>query len=870
MSAGTVFTEIDLDTRKFDAAQKRILYDAKTMAVNVEDAWKVLGQKSDVMYNAMRKQAENAYQRISADSKSSSAERIRAEEAMHKRISDLNEQQFGKQTSLLDTLKSHWVATSAAVVAAWVLVHKAFALAEEGAKVLAIQDSFKLMADSAKVNGEAMIAQMGKVTASTIDDSQMMLQAQRLLAQGLSQNQIVKLSETARVAARFMGVDVKNAFEMITESVITGNVRGLRPFGITMAATTQAIEKHASALGTVPGYLSEYGRSQAIVNEIIKKGEENTKLLGGELHPNLSEKFQQLNAVANEVKETMGIAMLPVFGAVSVVALSMSSGIMALASAYSLLEAQMLKLSLFEEKRKQAPEWEQRAADLMELAKNLDIAARDGGKLIISTLDVLREEINKRVKGINETLSGKPSQIGVAGVGPATGKPELDYEAMAKDRLPIIKKYEEEASKAALEVFNAGWEKIKNAAILNATQTFQSVEVIERQLSIEGAKQRLDDQVDILNKERDRAIEEVQKTGLMTETLRAQIVAVYADKEKAARIKTGNEITAIEIKQAKERADAIAESYKKQGYGYEVPTDKETTEWDARSAQLIRDRAINTADLNKQVFELQGNWIAAREAEISFNDATLDNYIKTHNLTDQQEILLKQLNDIKNAELEAQKNMDVGKLIEIGSNKAVIDLNKDLINQYETLLPGGVHIFAQSLFDAVNSGQNFFQSMLTGFSQLIQKISMTIMEMEMLKALGYGQGASSGGGLLGGLFGWVGSLFGLGSKTVTGGEYGWGGYQQGFQEGGSFWTRGATHFVAGEGGEPEYVNITPKSKMGMGGQPIIYNDNRVTNNTYIDALDQKSIEDRVTGPVVRGMGKPKYRDAMKNIVRRNG
>src|SRR3989304_7746332 len=101
-SVGVIFAELDLDTTKYTAAQKKILYDSQTMAINQENAWKNLGQKSDLMYEAMRKAAENAYKRIASDSKSSAAEIVRAEEAKNAKIKALNEQQFGHQTSLLD------------------------------------------------------------------------------------------------------------------------------------------------------------------------------------------------------------------------------------------------------------------------------------------------------------------------------------------------------------------------------------------------------------------------------------------------------------------------------------------------------------------------------------------------------------------------------------------------------------------------------------------------------------------------------------------------------------------------------------------------------------------------------------------------
>jgi hypothetical protein len=174
--------------------------------------------------------------------------------------------------------------------------------------------------------------------------------------------------------------------------------------------------------------------------------------------------------------------------------------------------------------------------------------------------------------------------------------------------------------------------------------------------------------------------------------------------------------------------------------------------------------------------------------------------------------------------------------------------------------------FSNNFIDSVNQGFKNIGDAAASFGMDVLKI----LEKMALNAALFGNiMGEKGAGGYGGLIGWIGGLFKGGGGGATAAETVWD--FPGFLAQGGFsgMVNRPTAFMAGEGGESEFVSITPKSKMSMGGQPIIYNDNRVTNSTYIDALDQKSIEDRVTGPVIRGMGKPKYRDAMKNIVRRN-
>lgn len=167
---GTIYAELDLDTSKYTAAQKKILYDSQTYAINVENSWKVLGQKSDVMYNAMRQQAINAYENIKARATSSAAEIVRAEEAKNARIKSLNEQQFGHHTSMLEGLKKNWIAASAAVIAAWMLVRRAFS---EGREIASMANDIERMSKTVGISTDewqkfSFAAKMSDVTTESL------------------------------------------------------------------------------------------------------------------------------------------------------------------------------------------------------------------------------------------------------------------------------------------------------------------------------------------------------------------------------------------------------------------------------------------------------------------------------------------------------------------------------------------------------------------------------------------------------------------------------------------------------------------------------------------------------------------------------
>jgi hypothetical protein len=89
---GTVFVELEIDDSKFTRSERKILDEARSTALSVEKNWRIIGEKSDLMYTAMEHRAVNAYNAIANNAKSSAAEQIRAQAQMVSQINNLNMQ----------------------------------------------------------------------------------------------------------------------------------------------------------------------------------------------------------------------------------------------------------------------------------------------------------------------------------------------------------------------------------------------------------------------------------------------------------------------------------------------------------------------------------------------------------------------------------------------------------------------------------------------------------------------------------------------------------------------------------------------------------------------------------------------------------
>jgi hypothetical protein len=169
---------------------------------------------------------------------------------------------------------------------------KAFDFMEEGAKALQIEETFRKITQASDIMGDALIENIKRASGVFVDSMELMIMAQRALVEGLDPQEIVQLTDASRTAARMMGMDVRNSFNMIMESVISLRTRGLRPAFPEIKEETELFARLANTLGVQADQLTITGQRQAIVNEILRQNVEVLKILGP-LHQDEYEKMQQ-------------------------------------------------------------------------------------------------------------------------------------------------------------------------------------------------------------------------------------------------------------------------------------------------------------------------------------------------------------------------------------------------------------------------------------------------------------------------------------------------------------------------------------------------------------------------------------------------
>lgn len=184
-----------------------------------------------------------------------------------------------------------------------------------GEKIDAINKRFEILAQQQAINAEALASGVARAVDGTVDMEDALEAAGRALINlQVGTREIPQLFELARKAASAFGGDTVANFERIQQAIITGNTRSLREVGIFINAE-QAYKRLADSIGTLPNNLSETGKQQAILNEVLRVGEERLKNISSSITP--VEKSLKVLAVSfGEVGDTFAMLANKILGPV--------------------------------------------------------------------------------------------------------------------------------------------------------------------------------------------------------------------------------------------------------------------------------------------------------------------------------------------------------------------------------------------------------------------------------------------------------------------------------------------------------------------------------------------------------------------------
>jgi len=274
-SVGQIFVELDLDASRYTKGQQKLLQDATTTTLNIEQNFKNLGVKSSAEMDLMRAKITNSFDMIANSSKASANDIMRAEEAKNAALKRLNEQQYGAQTSTLDKLKSNWLAVSAAVVAAWYTVSRVVGAVEGVVMAAARYETLgvvmKVVGNNIGYTGAQMEEFAAGLEKSGISMSGARQALTRMSQAHLDLAQSEKLARVAQDAAVIGAMNSTEAFNQMVYGIQSANVRVLRTIGINVNFE-DSYNRVAKATGRTTDSFSEAEKAGIRLNAVMEAG----------------------------------------------------------------------------------------------------------------------------------------------------------------------------------------------------------------------------------------------------------------------------------------------------------------------------------------------------------------------------------------------------------------------------------------------------------------------------------------------------------------------------------------------------------------------------------------------------------------------
>lgn len=270
---GKIFVELDLDPSRYMRSQQRLLRDATTTTLSIEDNFKKLNIKTSAEYNLMRAKITNAYEGIKHSGQATANDLVRAEREKNKQLKNLNDEQYGTSMLSLSNLRKHWLATTAAIAAATALAMKAWNAAKQAAEFEQSKQAFVSMATKMGKVAEEEFTKVRNLSAGLIDDKSMVQAMNRALSLGIPIEKLGDLMLIARAKARDMGITTTQAFNDIATGIGRASPLILDNLGLSIKVGV-ANENLAKSLGKTVSQLTEEEKKLAVLNATLDAGKE--------------------------------------------------------------------------------------------------------------------------------------------------------------------------------------------------------------------------------------------------------------------------------------------------------------------------------------------------------------------------------------------------------------------------------------------------------------------------------------------------------------------------------------------------------------------------------------------------------------------
>lgn len=219
-----------------------------------------------------------------------------------------------KLTGLIDGLAS--VTKVLGVIGTIGLAAKAaLDLSLEAENVRLVNQQFEILTRNAGLAGSTLKDSLTQIADGLVDDTDLLKAANAAVVQlGGNAERLPEIFGLAKSVTTAFGGDILDNFSRLNEAVATGNLRGLRQYGLIVDQDL-ALRNYARTVGTTVDALSEQERRSAILNAILERGKTALAGVSDEVAVNTNA-WTRLNVALGQLKESAAIAFDRVFGGV--------------------------------------------------------------------------------------------------------------------------------------------------------------------------------------------------------------------------------------------------------------------------------------------------------------------------------------------------------------------------------------------------------------------------------------------------------------------------------------------------------------------------------------------------------------------------
>ena len=295
MAIGVIFTELDLDTSKFVAKQKKLQDDVKKVGTDIDlslqRSFQNLAVQSDQIYQLMANKAIKSYERISQAAEKSVAEQFRAQSAMVAKINSLNAEMT--KNPLYETLgirsQAAIEAQKQAIILSYETIKNSGQITATDLINIEVAKNAKILALDNELNAVKIANDVKEVASAKLVADAIIAQQTKLRAQGLMQ-----VEATAMDIKRTRDLQEASAARYITEIEWQKKMEATK----SEAWEENAKRTRAQGLMQIEAAKEDIERTKAVQEQKIRDANQHYSTLGMKSAADIKQRIADVNAAA--------------------------------------------------------------------------------------------------------------------------------------------------------------------------------------------------------------------------------------------------------------------------------------------------------------------------------------------------------------------------------------------------------------------------------------------------------------------------------------------------------------------------------------------------------------------------------------------